>query len=113
MYGVHPGGRETMQLVLPHLPPITARVTSYSRPASDIERIFYSNLIRRLAARRKALGMTMEELDHELGVSEGQVAKWESFVRLPGAFMFMCWSNRLGLIVNVETGALDQQKEAA
>jgi hypothetical protein len=106
-------GDANVQLVLPHLPPITARVTSYSRPASDIERIFYSSLIHRLKARRVMLGLTMEELDHELGVSEGQVAKWESFVRLPGAFMFMCWSNRLGLIINVETGQIDQQREAA
>jgi transcriptional regulator with XRE-family HTH domain len=85
------------------------RVTSYSRVPSPIEQIFYRGVISRLAQRRQQCGLTQEELDQQLGVSEGQVAKWESFARLPGAFMFVCWSNALGLILNIEAEAPEQK----
>jgi transcriptional regulator with XRE-family HTH domain len=73
------------------------RVTSYSRAATELERMFYGRLVRELAARRHARDMTQEQLDQVLGVSDGQVAKWEAFDRLPGAFTLMCWCNALDL----------------
>lgn len=73
------------------------RVSSYSRAPSDIERSYYGKLVARLAQRRNELQWTQEFLDHKLGVTEGLVAKWESFTRLPGAFMLMCWCNALHL----------------
>jgi transcriptional regulator with XRE-family HTH domain len=88
-------------------------VSSYSRVPSAIEKIFYGRLVARLQARRVAIGMTQEELDQELGVSEGQVAKWESFARLPGAFMLVCWSNRLGVILSTEIHNLEDPSQGA
>lgn len=64
---------------------------------TDAERRFYGDLITALAARRRALGITQEGLDRMLGVSEGQLGRWESMSRLPGAFMMMCWANSLGV----------------
>ena len=63
---------------------------------TEIERRFYGDLIRQLAARRRALGVSQQQLDRILGVSDHQVAAWESFKRLPGAFMMMCWATSLG-----------------
>ena len=63
---------------------------------NDAERRFYGDLIRALAVRRRALGISQQQLDRILGVSDHQVAAWESFKRLPGAFMMMCWANALG-----------------
>ncbi len=63
---------------------------------SESERQFYGDLIRALAVRRRALGISQQALDRILGVSDHQVAAWESFKRLPGAFMMMCWANALG-----------------
>lgn len=63
---------------------------------NDSERRFYADLIRALAVRRRALGISQQQLDRILGVSDHQVAAWESFKRLPGAFMMMCWANALG-----------------
>lgn len=94
--------------------PAEFRVTSYSRVPTAIERIFYGGIIRNLAHRRSTLGLTQEELDQELGVSDGQVAKWESFARLPGAFMFVCWCNRLGLTLQLDAHApIEPQQKAA
>lgn len=86
------------------------RVSSYSRVPTDIEKIFYGRLVTRLSQRRVEIGMTQEELDQELGVSEGQVAKWESFARLPGAFMLVCWSNRLGIVLSTDLEQIDHHR---
>jgi len=63
---------------------------------TEIERRFYGDMIRALAARRRALGVSQQQLDRILGVSDHQVAAWESYKRLPGAFMMMCWASTLG-----------------
>lgn len=86
------------------------RYQPHSRPVSSIERCFYGELVAELARRRVAIGLTQEQLDQQLGVSEGQIAKWESFARLPGAFMFVCWSNALGVTL---TTAVQPQSKAA
>jgi transcriptional regulator with XRE-family HTH domain len=78
------------------MPPLDrVRVSSYSRAPTNIERSFYAQLVDTLIARREELRLTQEDLDRMLGVSDGGVAKWESFTRLPGAFMFVCWCQAL------------------
>lgn len=76
-----------------------ARIVASSRSyvPTEAEREFYRDLIEQLSARRRALGITQQDLDRRLGVADHQVAKWESFHRLPGAFMFMCWAHSLGV----------------
>jgi transcriptional regulator with XRE-family HTH domain len=88
-------------------------VSAYSRTPSDIERDFYATLIAGLVARRIELGLTQEQLDHKLGLADGQTAKWEAFQRVPGAFMLMCWSQRLGLSLTAISEAAVPECEAA
>lgn len=73
--------------------------STYSKKASGIERAYYELVIQALINRRRALNLSQEELDQTLGVSEGQVAKWERFDRLPSAFMFACWAQALSLML--------------
>jgi len=85
------------------------RVSAYSRTPSEIERDYYRALIQAFSQRRIELRLTQEQLDQHLGLSDGQVAKWEAFMRVPGAFMLMCWSQALGLSLQ----PIDQQGEEA
>jgi DNA-binding XRE family transcriptional regulator len=71
------------------------RLSSYSRVPTEFERQAYEDLIRRLTQWRHRQGLTQEDLDLTLGIAEGSIAKWESFSRLPGAFMFACWAAAL------------------
>lgn len=61
------------------------------------EKLCYQALILGFIRRRIAKGWTQEQLDVLLGVTDGQVAKWETFMRLPGAFMLSCWASALDL----------------
>jgi ribosome-binding protein aMBF1 (putative translation factor) len=85
------------------VPPLQ-KIVAYPRGhvPTEEERRFYADFIEQLRTRRRALGISQEELDRRLGVSDHQVAKWESFARLPGAFMMMCWANALGVVITVQ-----------
>lgn len=73
------------------------RVSTYSRPSTDVEREHFESIVRTLRRRRLELDITQEQLEHELGVSQGLVAKWERFDRLPSSFMFACWCQVLSI----------------
>lgn len=75
----------------------TERVSTISRPASATERNAYSRLITKLAVRRVKMGMSQNDLDVVLGVTIGQVAKWEALDRVPGSFLMACWCSALDL----------------
>lgn len=79
--------------------PASNRIVASARGhiPTDAERRFYGELITSLAARRRALRISQEDLDRLIGLTDGQVAKWESMIRIPGAFMLMCWTNALGV----------------
>jgi DNA-binding transcriptional regulator YiaG len=80
--------------------------SSRSHVPSDAERDYWRELIESLSARRRALGMSQATLDARLGVADHQVAKWESYQRLPGAFMMMCWASSLGVRIVAKKGEL-------
>lgn len=61
----------------------------------------YGALVRSLAERRRALGLSQVELDEKIGATEGQVAKWESGARRPSPFLLLCWVSSLGLCLGV------------
>ncbi len=82
------------------------RVSSYSRAPSNLVKTFYSQLIDELIVQREARGWSQEHLDRELGVSDGQVAKWECFLRLPGAFMLVCWATALDVHISTAVRVL-------
>lgn len=82
---------------MPTTPLGRVRVSSYSRAPTEVERWHYAAMIEQLSDRRQLMQLTQLQLDDMLGVADGLVAKWESFQRLPGAFMLVCWSSALGL----------------
>jgi ribosome-binding protein aMBF1 (putative translation factor) len=75
------------------------RVSSYSRVPSDAERVFYRDFIRRMINQRQRMGISQAELDYRLGIATGLVAKWETFARLPGTFMLLCWAEALNTVL--------------
>jgi DNA-binding transcriptional regulator YiaG len=81
-----------------------ARLTSRSREPTQEERRFYEGVIIALARRRRQLRKTQAEVDTLLGVTDGQVAKWESFARFPSSFMMFCWASALGVQFVVHNG---------
>jgi ribosome-binding protein aMBF1 (putative translation factor) len=93
-------GKGTRRIGVPPLQKIVAYPRGHV--PTDEERRFYASFIEQLRVRRRALGISQEELDRRLGVSDHQVAKWESFARLPGAFMMMCWANALGVVITIQ-----------
>jgi ribosome-binding protein aMBF1 (putative translation factor) len=85
-------------LIENHLDPRQpSRVSSYSRPASRTERDYYEAFIRRMVRERRRIGLSQEDVDARIGVTPGLCAKWENMLRLPGAFMLVCWANTLGV----------------
>lgn len=68
-----------------------------SRPLTPVECAFYRPLVSQLVARRHALGLSQLALEQKLGVSDGQIAKWERGVRLPSSFFLCAWAQTLGL----------------
>lgn len=67
-------------------------------------------MIATLVRRRRALGLSADELAERCGFAEKQVTKWEKGHRAPSAFLLTVWANSLGLdlavIVSTEHKAL-------
>jgi len=59
-------------------------------------------MIAELIRVRKSKKISQEKLNSLLGVSDGQINKWESGVRLPSSFNLMCWCNSLDLTIKLE-----------
>ena len=48
-----------------------------------------------MVQRRKNLGFTQEDVNHQLGVADYLVAKWERGLRTPLTFHLYCWADAL------------------
>jgi len=59
-------------------------------------------MIAELIYTRKSKKISQESLNALLGVTDGQVNKWECGARLPSSFNLMCWCNALGLTIKLE-----------
>lgn len=57
---------------------------------------FLKEVVKPMVKRRKELKMTQEEVNHELGVAERLVSKWECGMRTPSSFNLHCWAEVLG-----------------
>jgi len=55
----------------------------------------YQSLISALRQRREDLGISQNDLDEIIGVTRGQVGKWEVGSRKPRAFLLACWADAL------------------
>jgi|TARA_R110000744_G_scaffold71312_2_gene143645 ribosome-binding protein aMBF1 (putative translation factor) len=62
----------------------------------------YVDMVQRLREIRQGKGMSQNELDHRIGVTDGVVAKWESGARKPGSFLLSCWITALNAKLCVE-----------
>lgn len=56
---------------------------------------FLKDVAKLLVARRIELGVTQDELNHMIGVTDRLVSKWECGVRSPTAFHLYCWVDAL------------------
>ena len=61
----------------------------------------YERLIRYMAQRRQALGISSRELDLHIGCAHGLVSKWECGMRKPSAWNFACWMDALDVDVEL------------
>lgn len=58
----------------------------------------------KLKARRKALGMSQQELAESIGVTRASVCNWEADQREPSFFAATCLADALGLTLNYLAG---------
>jgi len=65
---------------------------TYSR---KLRNDFLSKVVNQLIDIRLEKGLTLEELNYKLGVSDYLVAKWESGHKTPSTFMLYCWAKAL------------------
>lgn len=65
---------------------------TYSR---KLRNDYLSKVVNQLIDIRLSKGMTLEELNYQLGVSDYLVAKWESGHKTPSMFMLYCWAKAL------------------
>jgi DNA-binding XRE family transcriptional regulator len=56
---------------------------------------FSESLIDQYIAKRKEMGLTQERLDQIIGVTPGQIAKWETGIRKPTLFNAFMWAKAL------------------
>jgi len=62
---------------------------------------FLKDVVLLLIARRLELGITQDELNHELGVADRLVSKWECGTRTPTSFHLYCWADALESMITV------------
>ncbi|NVJ45610.1 MAG: helix-turn-helix transcriptional regulator [Cytophagia bacterium] len=65
---------------------------TYSR---KLRNDYLSKVVNQLIDIRLSKGVTLEELNYRLGVSDYLVAKWESGHKSPSTFMLYCWAKAL------------------
>ena len=52
-------------------------------------------LVEQLVERRKELGMTQEVLNHNIGLPDRYLSKWEVSLKEPKLWNFLCWVEAL------------------
>jgi len=63
---------------------------------------FTSSLIKTLVKRREDLKISQEKLNEIIGVADNLVGKWECGMRLPSGFLLYCWTQALGLQIELK-----------
>ena len=75
---------------------------------------FASHLIRRYQSVRYERGIAQLALDDKVGLTLGQIAKWESGARKPTLYNAFCWAEALGCelkLVKKTTAKMEKQNE--
>lgn len=71
---------------------------------------FLKDVTIQLIRLRKKLGLTQEEVNYRIGVSDRLVGKWECGLRTPSAFHLFCWAQVLGarilIVENIDNNPL-------
>jgi len=81
--------------------------TLRSHEGTRVETEFYRELILEMIAHRERHKISQQELSDMIGVSEAYVNKWESGVKFPTLFSFMCWCKALN--IKIKTEILDEE----
>lgn len=63
--------------------------------ARPVRQGFLSEIVGQFVERRKAMGLSQEDVDGRLGTAERLCSKWECGQRTPTAFNFFCWAEAL------------------
>jgi len=66
----------------------------YNYP-NKIRRDFLHDVVKQLVSQRHRLGITQDELNNTLGVTDRLVSHWECGVRTPTGFHLYCWADAL------------------
>lgn len=67
---------------------------------------FSEAIINQFIDQRKKLGITQEKLDQKIGVTAGQIAKWETGIRKPTLFNAFMWAEAL----EAKLGLFDEEE---
>lgn len=59
------------------------------------------SLIRELAAKRASLGLSQIDLNEIIGLTEGQISKWEAGVHAPNLLNLMDWCQALNMKLEI------------
>ena len=73
------------------------------------EETFLDNLVIQFAQKRYELGLTQQDVDLRIGVTNGLVAKWECGNRKPTLFNAHCWAEALGCQIKLEANDGDMR----
>ena len=65
------------------------------------DKAFAEPLIKELVEERKRQGLTQSDLDEKIGLTQGQLAKWETGDRSPTLWNAYCWASALGVELTI------------
>ena len=58
-------------------------------------RDFLTDIVVQFVQRRKALGLTQDDVDMLMGNADRAISKWECGLRTPTSFNLLCWAEAL------------------
>ena len=67
-----------------------------TRYSNKVRNDFLKDVVTELVELRHERGLTQEQLNHKLGMSDRLVSKWECGMRTPTGFNLYCWADALG-----------------
>ena len=77
------------------------------KKTTKVRNDFLNPIVSQLVALRKHRGMTQEEVNDQIGVSDRLVSKWECGMRTPTVFHLICWAQVLDSELTVVTSSYE------
>ena len=76
------------------------RFTHYKKPVPVTDN--WQKIVNDLRKYRNEKGISQENLAGEMGIAPSLMQKWETYKRVPSAFMLSCWLDALKLGIRIE-----------